>query len=66
MGKGEFHPGQLIRDCMLKVVMFQNSLAIWDNRSTYHAATQDYGGQLRVGDRVVSVVRPALCPAFLV
>lgn len=30
-------------------------IAIWDNRSTFHAATQDYEKTLRVGDRVVSL-----------
>lgn len=30
-------------------------IAIWDNRSTFHTATQDYGRTLRVGDRVVSL-----------
>ncbi|KAL7416909.1 taurine catabolism dioxygenase [Mrakia frigida] len=31
------------------------SLAIWDNRSTLHSATNDYGSATREGDRVVSV-----------
>lgn len=37
-------------------------IAIWDNRSTFHTATQDYPG-LRVGDRVVSLgERPYFSP----
>ncbi|KAG5637469.1 hypothetical protein H0H81_004440 [Sphagnurus paluster] len=32
-----------------------NDIAIWDNRSTLHTATQDYGDKLRVGHRVVSI-----------
>lgn len=31
-----------------------NDLAVWDNRSTSHAATFDYT-ELRAGDRVVCV-----------
>jgi len=30
-------------------------VAIWDNRSTTHSAINDYPGQVRIGDRVVSV-----------
>ncbi|CAI7641719.1 unnamed protein product [Penicillium palitans] len=32
----------------------KNDLAIWDNRSVYHTATNDYGGK-RQGNRVVSL-----------
>ncbi|KAH8920393.1 taurine catabolism dioxygenase [Atractiella rhizophila] len=32
----------------------KNSIAIWDNRSTYHTATFDYKDK-RVGDRIVSI-----------
>ncbi|KAJ1565641.1 hypothetical protein HK096_000932 [Nowakowskiella sp. JEL0078] len=31
----------------------KNDIAIWDNRSTYHTATLDYGKQFRKGIRVV-------------
>lgn len=33
----------------------KNSLAIWDNRSNFHAATWDYESERRVGNRVVSL-----------
>ncbi|ODN75222.1 hypothetical protein L202_06418 [Cryptococcus amylolentus CBS 6039] len=33
----------------------KNSLAIWDNRITFHAATKDTDGILRIGTRSVSV-----------
>ncbi|ORX33683.1 TfdA family taurine dioxygenase [Kockovaella imperatae] len=33
----------------------RGDVAIWDNRSNFHTATFDYGKQLRVGDRAVSV-----------
>jgi len=39
-----------------------NDVAIWDNRSTFHTATQDYDGT-RVGNRVVSIgEKPFLDP----
>ncbi|KAH6679639.1 putative alpha-ketoglutarate-dependent taurine dioxygenase [Halenospora varia] len=43
----------------------QNDLAIWDNRSTYHAATYDYDGMgLRTGQRCVGIgERPYFDPA---
>ncbi|KAH8601224.1 hypothetical protein B0O99DRAFT_608360 [Bisporella sp. PMI_857] len=43
----------------------QNDLAIWDNRSTYHAATYDYDQNgLRTGQRCVGIgERPYLDPA---
>ncbi|ORY27901.1 taurine dioxygenase [Naematelia encephala] len=41
-----------------------NSLAIWDNRSTFHAATQDVDHQIRNGTRSVSLgEKPYLDPA---
>ena len=42
----------------------ENDLAIWDNRSVYHAATPDYEGQgERLGHRAVSLgERPFLDP----
>jgi alpha-ketoglutarate-dependent taurine dioxygenase len=33
----------------------RGDIAIWDNRSNFHTATFDYGKELRVGDRVVSI-----------
>jgi alpha-ketoglutarate-dependent taurine dioxygenase len=43
----------------------QNDLAIWDNRSTYHAATYDYDNNgLRTGQRCVGIgERPYFDPA---
>jgi len=43
----------------------QNDLAIWDNRSTFHAATYDYDGMgLRTGQRCVGIgERPYFDPA---
>jgi alpha-ketoglutarate-dependent taurine dioxygenase len=43
----------------------KNDLAIWDNRSTYHAATYDYDGNgLRTGQRCVGIgERPYFDPA---
>jgi alpha-ketoglutarate-dependent taurine dioxygenase len=45
----------------------KNDLAIWDNRSVYHAATPDYFGEdlgERTGQRAVSLgERPYLDPA---
>ncbi|KAF8220313.1 taurine catabolism dioxygenase [Tricholoma matsutake] len=32
-----------------------NDVAIWDNRTTFHTATNDYGNDLRQGNRVVSI-----------
>ncbi|KAL7422105.1 hypothetical protein Q5752_002748 [Cryptotrichosporon argae] len=41
-----------------------NNLAIWDNRSTFHAATYDLDGDKRVGTRSVSVgERPYFDPS---
>ncbi|KAI5122350.1 hypothetical protein M0805_004108 [Coniferiporia weirii] len=45
----------LNHDLQVRFRWEKNSLAIWDNRSNYHSATQDYGGVKRVGDRVVSI-----------
>ncbi|KIY68365.1 TfdA family taurine dioxygenase [Cylindrobasidium torrendii FP15055 ss-10] len=33
----------------------QNDIAIWDNRSTFHTATKDYGNVLRSGNRIASL-----------
>ncbi|GMK59673.1 hypothetical protein CspeluHIS016_0802790 [Cutaneotrichosporon spelunceum] len=42
----------------------ENSLAIWDNRSTFHAATADLDGVLREGTRSVSLgERPFFDPS---
>ncbi|WOO84195.1 Putative alpha-ketoglutarate-dependent sulfonate dioxygenase [Vanrija pseudolonga] len=42
----------------------ENSLAIWDNRSSFHAATQDVDGVTREGTRSVSIgERPYFDPA---
>ena len=32
----------------------QNDVAIWDNRSNYHTATNDYD-EARIGDRAVAI-----------
>ncbi|KAG6908137.1 hypothetical protein DXG01_005965 [Tephrocybe rancida] len=41
----------------------KNDIAIWDNRVTFHTATNDYGDQHRQGNRVVSIgERPYLDP----
>jgi len=40
-------------DAMVRFRWENNDVAIWDNRSTQHVATFDYGNELRVGDRVV-------------
>ncbi|KAL7415787.1 taurine catabolism dioxygenase [Mrakia frigida] len=40
------------------------SIAIWDNRSTFHCVTQDYGSFPREGERVISLgERPYFDPA---
>jgi len=46
---------QLNHDLQVRFKWEKNSLAIWDNRSNYHAATFDYLDERRVGDRVVSL-----------
>ncbi|KAL0565514.1 hypothetical protein V5O48_016511 [Marasmius crinis-equi] len=33
----------------------ENDVAIWDNRATFHTATNDYGEEHRQGNRVVSI-----------
>jgi hypothetical protein len=33
----------------------QNDLALWDNRCTFHAATNDYGHEAREGTRFVGL-----------
>ncbi|KAJ3044836.1 hypothetical protein HDV00_000713 [Rhizophlyctis rosea] len=50
-------------DLQVRYKWSKNDLAIWDNRSTVHAATFDYGTQLRLGERAVSLgERPYLDP----
>ncbi|KAI9327414.1 putative TfdA family taurine dioxygenase [Zopfochytrium polystomum] len=42
----------------------KDDVAIWDNRCSHHTATYDFGTQLRVGDRAVSLgERPYFDPA---
>lgn len=41
-------------DCQVRYRWERNDLAIWDNRSNWHTATYDYGGE-RMGDRVCSL-----------
>ncbi|KAH8109654.1 hypothetical protein DFH11DRAFT_912461 [Phellopilus nigrolimitatus] len=55
---------QLNHDLQVRFKWEKNSIAIWDNRSTYHAATFDYAAEKRVGDRVVSLgERPYFDPS---
>ncbi|KAJ1569469.1 hypothetical protein HK405_004272 [Cladochytrium tenue] len=42
-------------DLQVRFRWTKNDVAIWDNRSTFHTATNDYLGERRVGDRVVSL-----------
>ncbi|KAJ3037690.1 hypothetical protein HDV00_001412 [Rhizophlyctis rosea] len=42
-------------DLQVRFKWTRNDVAIWDNRSTYHTATWDYGAETRIGDRVVSL-----------
>lgn len=54
----------LNHDLQVRFRWEKNSVAIWDNRSTFHTATFDYGAESRVGDRVMSVgEKPYLNPA---
>ncbi|KAH7105300.1 putative TfdA family taurine dioxygenase [Auriculariales sp. MPI-PUGE-AT-0066] len=41
-------------DLQVRFKWSKNSVAIWDNRSTFHTATWDHG-QKRIGDRAVSL-----------
>ncbi|KAI9333224.1 alpha-ketoglutarate-dependent sulfonate dioxygenase, partial [Zopfochytrium polystomum] len=51
-------------DLQVRFKWSKNDAAIWDNRSSVHSATSDYGEELRVGDRVVSLgERPYFDPA---
>ncbi|KAI9366945.1 putative TfdA family taurine dioxygenase [Zopfochytrium polystomum] len=51
-------------DLQVRFKWGKNDVAIWDNRSSVHSATYDYGDELRVGDRVVSLgERPYFDPA---
>lgn len=50
-------------DAQVRFKWRKNDIAIWDNRSTWHTATYDYG-EARVGDRVCSLGEaPYLDPA---
>ncbi|KAG7453065.1 taurine catabolism dioxygenase [Guyanagaster necrorhizus] len=50
-------------DLQVRFRWSKNDVAIWDNRSTFHTATNDYGSSLRQGNRVVSLgERPFLDP----
>ncbi|PBK66509.1 taurine catabolism dioxygenase [Armillaria solidipes] len=50
-------------DLQVRFRWSKNDVAIWDNRSTSHTATNDYGSSLRQGNRVVSLgERPFLDP----
>ncbi|KAJ3316682.1 hypothetical protein HDU76_001622 [Blyttiomyces sp. JEL0837] len=42
-------------DLQVRFKWNKNDLAIWDNRSTYHTASWDYGKEKRIGDRAVSL-----------
>ncbi|EIN08259.1 taurine catabolism dioxygenase [Punctularia strigosozonata HHB-11173 SS5] len=42
-------------DLQVRFRWTQNDVAIWDNRCTFHTATRDYGRELRVGNRVLSI-----------
>ncbi|KAK0468655.1 hypothetical protein IW261DRAFT_1677654 [Armillaria novae-zelandiae] len=42
-------------DLQVRFRWSKNDVAIWDNRSTFHTATNDYGSSLRQGNRVVSL-----------
>lgn len=53
-------------DLVVRFRWTKNSLALWDNRSTQHTATNDYGRKVRWGDRVVSVgEKPYLDPSSI-
>lgn len=41
-------------DAQVRFKWSKNDVAIWDNRSNWHAATYDHG-DVRIGDRVVSL-----------
>jgi hypothetical protein len=50
-------PEQLVsqnHDNQVRFRWHKNDVAIWDNRSNWHAATYDYN-DVRIGDRVVSL-----------
>ncbi|KAI0743431.1 taurine catabolism dioxygenase [Daedaleopsis nitida] len=42
-------------DLQVRFRWAQDSVAIWDNRATFHTATNDYGTELRQGNRVVGL-----------
>jgi alpha-ketoglutarate-dependent taurine dioxygenase len=50
-------------DLQVRYRWAQNDVAIWDNRCTFHTATNDYGNANRQGNRVVGIGgRPYLDP----
>lgn len=51
-------------DMQVRFKWEKDNVAIWDNRSTFHTATNDYGDAARQGNRVVSLgERPYFDPA---
>lgn len=55
---------KLNHDLQVRFKWEKNSVAIWDNRSTYHNVTRDYGEVQREGTRVVSLgERPYFDPS---
>ncbi|CDZ97742.1 Taurine catabolism dioxygenase TauD/TfdA [Phaffia rhodozyma] len=58
------HHITLNHDLQVRFKWSQNAIALWDNRSTFHCATNDYGFTGRSGDRVISVgERPFFDPS---
>ncbi|KAF7329155.1 Taurine catabolism dioxygenase [Mycena kentingensis (nom. inval.)] len=53
-------------DMQVRFTWRLNDIAIWDNRCTFHTATNDYEHALRQGNRVISIgEKPYLDPASL-
>ncbi|UZJ53610.1 hypothetical protein CBS101457_002930 [Exobasidium rhododendri] len=50
-----FHHISSNHDIQVRFRWEENNLAIWDNRSTFHAATYDLTGDKREGTRAVSL-----------
>ncbi|KAL7416229.1 taurine catabolism dioxygenase [Mrakia frigida] len=42
-------------DLQVRFKWKEGSLAVWDNRSTFHTVTNDYGKENREGNRVISI-----------